>query len=66
MSGHAEDCQYCLVNSTWFLDYFKEYTDRYGKIVCQTAMNAAKKFEEKTGKRLECHKEATPFALAEV
>ena len=43
-----------------------EYTHRYGKVhSCQTAMNAAEKvFEEKTGKTLLCHKEATPFAFA--
>ena len=44
----------------------EEYTHRYGKIhSCQTAMNAAEKvFEEKTGRTLLCHKEATPFAFA--
>ena len=32
---------------------------------CQTAMNAAERvFEEKTGRTLLCHKEATPFAFA--
>jgi len=32
---------------------------------CQTAMNAAEEvFEQRTGKTLDCHKEATPFAFA--
>ena len=61
----AESMQYCLVNSTRF-GLLEEYTHRYGKVhSCQTTMNAAEKvFEEKTGKTLLCHKEATPFAFA--
>ena len=59
-----------IANTAWLIQHgfglLEEYTHRYGKIhSCQTAMNAAEKvFEEKTGRTLLCHKEATPFAFA--
>ena len=59
-----------IVNTAWLIQHgfglLEEYTHRYGKVhSCQTAMNAAEKvFEEKTGKTLLCHREATPFAFA--
>ena len=59
-----------IANTAWLIQHgfglLEEYTHRYGKVhSCQTTMNAAEKvFEEKTGKTLLCHKEATPFAFA--
>ena len=59
-----------IANTAWLIQHgfglLQEYTHRYGKIhSCQTAMNAAERvFEEKTGRTLLCHKEATPFAFA--
>ena len=59
-----------IANTAWLIQHgfglLEEYTHRYGKIhSCQTAMNEAEKvFEERTGKTLLCHKEATPFAFA--
>ena len=59
-----------IANTAWLIQHgfglLEEYTHRYGKIhSCQTAMNEAERvFEEKTGKTLLCHKEATPFAFA--
>ncbi len=59
-----------IANTAWLIQHgfalLKEYENRYKKIhSCQTAMNAAEKvFEERTGKTLLCHKEATPFAFA--
>ena len=59
-----------IANTAWLIQHgfglLEEYTHRYGKIhSCQTTMNAAEKvFEEKTGKTLLCHREATPFAFA--
>ena len=73
---HSEDIlalsgqQKVLLNTAWLIQHgfglLEEYTHRYGKVhSCQTTMNAAEKvFEEKTGKTLLCHKEATPFAFA--
>jgi hypothetical protein len=58
------------INAWWLVAHAmalcEEYTHRYGKVhSCQTAMNEAEKvFEERTGKTLLCHKEATPFAFA--
>ena len=59
-----------IANTAWLIQHgfalLKEYENRYNKIhSCQTAMNAAEQvFEERTGKTLLCHKEATPFAFA--
>ena len=59
-----------IANTAWLIEHgfalLKEYENRYNKVhSCQTAMNAAEKvFEERTGKTLLCHKEATPFAFA--
>ena len=59
-----------IANTAWLIQHgfglLEEYTHRYGKVhSCQTTMNVAEKvFEEKTGKTLLCHKEATPFAFA--
>ena len=59
-----------IANTAWLIQHgfglLEEYTHRYGKIhSCQTAMNEAERvFEEKTGRTLLCHKEATPFAFA--
>ena len=59
-----------FANTAWLIQHgfalLNEYETRYGKVhSCQTPMNAAEKvFEERTGKRLLCHKEATPFAFA--
>ena len=64
--GGRKYCQYCLVNSTWFWITSKSILIDMVKIhSCQTAMNEAERvFEEKTGRTLLCHKEATPFAFA--
>ena len=59
-----------VANTAWLIQHgfalLNEYETRYGKIhSCQTAMNAAEEvFEKHTGKTLDCHKEATPFAFA--
>ena len=59
-----------IANTAWLIQHgfalLKEYETRYNKIhSCQTAMNAAEEvFEQKTGKTLLCHQEATPFAFA--
>ena len=59
-----------LKNTAWLIQHgmalLDEYTQRYGKVhSCQTAMNEVERiFEERTGKTLDCHKEATPFAFA--
>ena len=59
-----------IANTAWLIEHgfalLREYENRYNKVhSCQTAMNAAEKvFEERTGKTLLCHKEATPFAFA--
>ena len=59
-----------IANARWLIRHglalCEEYSNRYAKIhSCQTAMNAAEQvFEERTGRTLLCHKEATPFAFA--
>ena len=59
-----------IANTAWLIQHgfglLEEYTHRYEKIhSCQTAMNEAERvFEEKTGRTLLCHKEATPFTFA--
>jgi len=59
-----------IANTAWLIQHgfglLEEYEHRYNKVhSCSIAMNAAEKvFEEKTGKTLLCHKEATPFAFA--
>ena len=59
-----------IVNTAWLIQHgfalLKEYENRYNKVhSCQTAMNAAEQvFEEKTGRTLLCHQEATNFAFA--
>ena len=59
-----------FANTAWLIQHgfglLEEYTHRYCKVhSCQTAMNAAEKlFEERTGKSILCHTEATPFAFA--
>ena len=59
-----------IFNTAWLIQHgfalLEEYTRRYGKVhSCQSAMNAAESvFENKTGKNILCHGEATNFAFA--